>query len=302
MRKTALYPAFFVLLLMIWLLAYRVDVKLNRIAPVKVAGWKESSTLFRGEALKVVSMGYDTAIADYFFMKMIQYFAYQGDNRLPMNNITQFIGAISELDPKFVYSYEFAWNVLVNYDTRPDEVKIREGGEILRKGWRNNTDSWLIAQDLGFHNFFYEGNFEQAANMYDVAFRLRPSFPLYAQLASRMRSEAGKPELARLALEQQMNITRDPETRALLEKQIQLVNVEITARRLEEYVETFRKDKGHLPDSLSELVGAGYLPYLPEDGLGGTFKWDTEKQEVVSNSTPRLRTYFSAAYIPPWKK
>jgi|GEM_PF-2600008 len=302
-REKKYYPAYLILLLLLWIGAYRVDVKLSGVAPVRISGWEESSTLFRGEALKVLSMGYDTALADYFFMKMIQYFAYQSDNHLPMTNIIHFANAISELDPRFVYAYEFAWGALVNFDARPSDLKVKDAGEILRKGWRNNSDSWRIAQDLGFHNFFYEGNFEQAGNMYDAAFRLsKPPFPLYADLASRMRAEAGKPEIALVALQQQVNMTQDPNIRKTLEKQIQLVRTEIMARRLDERVEAFHKERGSFPNSLSDLITAGYIRKIPPDGMGGSFTWNAEQQEVESTSTPRLKAHFSNAYQPPWKK
>lgn len=294
---------YLVLMMIAWPVGLKVDAKVEAKAPVFVGGPGQYSVLFNGPAMKVICMGFDTATADYLFMKLIQYFAYHDDHDTPMPNILPMVETMTDIDPRFTYAYQFAWTAIMDFDVRSWEERIREGGYILRKGWRNNPDSWRIAQDLAFHNFFYEGDFEKAANMYDMAFKLRGEFPLYAQLAARLRTNAGKPELALMALQQQYEEAQNDDHRRVLQYQMNQVRTEITARKLEEAVEKFRLETGRFPNSLAELVPR-YISKIPKDDFGGKFFWNKERERVESTSLTngRMEVFFDKSYMPPWKR
>lgn len=292
---------FIPLLVILWMGSIKVDDLLHRRAPLVVAGPESYSVLFKGPALKVLSMGYDTAMADYLYMKMIQYFAYQDDHGLPMTNLSDMAAAITDLDPGFEYAYSFAWSTLVNFDKRPEDTRIAEGGAILRKGWQNNSDSWHLAQDLAFHNFYYEGRFDEAANMYEAAYKLKP-YPIFLMLSARLRTQAGDPELALQILKQQLVETKDEKTRQTIEEGIRRVQGEIIARELDKLVEKYHIERGEMISSLNELIRAGYIRKIPPDGMGGTFKWNVKNQEVESTTFGRVRAHFFGDYQPPWKK
>jgi hypothetical protein len=139
--------------------------------------------------------------------------------------------------------------------------------------------------------------------MYDMAFKLRGDFPLYAQLAARLRTNAGKPELALMALQQQYQEAQNDDHRRVLQYQMNQVRTEITARKLEEAVEKFRLDTGRFPNSLAELVPR-YISKIPKDGFGGKFFWNKERQRVESTSLTngRMEVFFDKSYLPPWKR
>jgi hypothetical protein len=111
----------------------KVDAKVEAKAPVFVGGPGQYSVLFNGPAMKVICMGFDTATADYLFMKLIQYFAYHDDHDTPMPNILPMVETMTDIDPRFTYAYQFAWTAIMDFDVRPWEERIREGGYIYAK-------------------------------------------------------------------------------------------------------------------------------------------------------------------------
>ncbi|MGO8985761.1 MAG: type II secretion system protein [Terriglobales bacterium] len=48
---------------------------------------------------------------------------------------------------------------------------------------------------------------------------------------------------------------------------------------LNDVIEKFSLDKGHAPQSLDDLVQAGYLKFIPEDITGRTDSWKTDAED-----------------------
>jgi len=281
----------------VWMLSLKTDSTLEKIAPQQPGGPATYSVLFSGQALKVMSLGFDHAVAVYNWLKLIQYCAYCSDHSLPLNNLYNMTDTITTLDPGFDFVYQMSWVFLMNYDVRPNKIRIEEGEKILRKGWTNNTDSYRLAQDLGFHLFYYEQKYIEAANMYNAAFALRPNFPVYAKLAASLRANAGDPELALMGLKIQYDSTKDEYVRKQLKHQMVKAQAEIIAVELDKKLAQYQKDRGVCPASLQELISAGYINRIPSDGLGGTYRLNTDTCKSESTTIGRLRIFY-----PPDKK
>ena len=281
-----------VLVAFVWCAGLALDTKLEEIAPNRPAGPTSYQVFFKGDALKVMALGYDHALAVYYWLKTIQYCAYCSDYKLPMDNLYAMTDAITTLDPHYKFAYTMSWTFLMTYDTRPMKVKIEEGEKILQKGWRNNPDDWLMAQDLAFHLFFYEQKYDEAADLYDAAFKLRPDFPLYSRFAARLRASAGYPKLALTGLHIQYESTEDEVAKEKLQIQMQRVKAEIIADELDKYVEKYRTEKGECPINISQIVKEGYIDRIPPDGLGGTYEIDEKECRVKSTTIGRLEVFY----------
>lgn len=48
---------------------------------------------------------------------------------------------------------------------------------------------------------------------------------------------------------------------------------------LNEVIEKYSLDKGHAPQSLNDLVDAGYIKFIPDDITGSSDTWKTEQEE-----------------------
>lgn len=283
-------------LILIWAGTLICDSRLEKGAPQRPGGPAFYNALFEGQALKVLSLGYEHALSDYYFMKMIQYVMETSDRDLPMDNLYPIVDVITTLNPRFTFAYEMSWIFMLSMDVRPMDVQIEEGEKILRKGLNNNPNDWRLAQYLAFHLFYYEKKYIEAADVYDKAFQLRkPPYILFSQLASRLRSSGGDPELALIGLQMQLKTTDDPKIQDKIKRQMLNVEAEIIAAKIDKVIEKYKTDMNiPCPDSLDALVANKYLRNIPPDGLGGTYVLDKEKCRASSTTTGRLDVFYQA--------
>ncbi len=281
-----------VLLVLVWSAGLAVDSRLEKLAPQHPGGPMAYRAMFKGNALKVMALGYDHAVAVYYWLKTIQYCAYCGDHDIPMDNLYAMTEASTTLDPHFEFLYEMSWIFLMHLDVRSTEVLIEEGELILAKGWKNNPGSWRMAQNLAFHRFFYQQRYAEAANLYDAAYRLRP-FVIYSLLAARLRAYAGDPGAALVALRMQLESTKDEEIRKQIKLQMKKVEAERRAWELDKLIERYKEEKNvTCPENLDDLIPR-YLAGLPSDGLGGTYRLNRDECRAESTTIGRMEVYYS---------
>jgi predicted transcriptional regulator len=80
------------------------------------------------------------------------------------------------------------------------------------------------------------------------------------------------------------NGTENKQLQALVLRQLQNLKLNEDIDRLQRAVDKFKEDKGRLPQSLLELVRAGYVDRIPEeDPYGGRYYLDKDK---VQSTTP----------------
>ncbi len=285
-----IYPIALALLSLTWAGGLALDHRLEEVAPRKVAGAQGDKVIFQGKALKVMSLGYEQALATYYWLKLIQYCAYSDTNSLPMKQVYPMVRIINSLGLHYYYVYEFSWLNLMYYDVRPLEIRKREGEKILRMGFYAAPDSWRLAQDYGFHLFYYQHEYAKAANLYDRAYRLR-KFPLYAQLATSLSAHGKGPEAALMGLRIQLSSTADEDVKKELKRQIKRVKAEEIAQELDKYIDIYVQKVGHCPESLEVLVKEGLIRHVPSDGIGGTYRLDKEDCKAESTTIGRLKVY-----------
>src|SRR5262249_44621601 len=151
---------------------------------------------------------------------------------------------------------------------------------------------WNIPFLLGYNNYFIVGDAAKAADYIAAAAKL-PGGPAYLPgLASRMYAEANSPEIALQFLEALWQQTQDERMREGIEKRAKEIIIERDIRLLESAVQRYHVKQGHFPTSLHDLVGKGYLPNLPQEPFGGSYKVDHKTGKVTSSSHPdRLKVF-----------
>jgi hypothetical protein len=78
---------------------------------------------------------------------------------------------------------------------------------------------------------------------------------------------------------------KDEASEEALDEQLKLAVVERDAQSLERALARFASERGRSARALAELVGAGYVPRLPEDPFGGTYVVG-EDGKVRSSANP----------------
>lgn len=176
--------------------------------------------------------------------------------------MSRLIHASVKLDPYDMDAYYFAQSMLVW-----DAGQIKLANDLLEYGMQYRTWDWSLPFFAGFNYAYVLKNYEIAAHYYKLAGELAGE-PLFVKLAGRYMYEAGQTELAISYLSTMVKSAKNPAIRKTYELRLQALQ---GVRRIELARDAYRQKQGRPPNSLAELLQAGYLKRIPEDPYGGNF-------------------------------
>ena len=107
--------------------------------------------------LKLVSLGYQHALADVLWFRTTGYFGrhYRSDRIYPW--LAYMCNVVTDLDPAAQHVYRFAGLIL------PWEADgVDDGIALLEKGSRNLPDAWELSYMLGFSYYFFKDDLATA--------------------------------------------------------------------------------------------------------------------------------------------
>ncbi len=212
---------------------------------------------------RIMSLGFTTILADYYWVKALQYFTdpYQALNHY--RNLADYLDLVVSLDPDFEYAYLFG-GISTPYDSgRMRFVNTDRSTSLLERGVRRFPDNWKMRLYLGYNYLNFHDRPKDAAEQFIEASHL-PGAPHYLRpFAARLLTVAGDMDAAFTLVEQSLEDETNPELRRLLEQRLIDLQVERELRRIESAAATFQQQKGRLPTNLDELVTSGLLKEVP---------------------------------------
>ncbi len=266
-----------------WLLVVLASVgalgaraRLERAAPEESA---ERTLLYlpNGAQLKAMSLGHRSLLADWLYIWAIQYYS-EYDRSDRYRYVEHVFGdVIAELDPRYVDPYWLGALIMIV------EAKDLEAGlRLLDKGFANNPDEWVLPYLAGWE-CYHAGRHRQAAEYFAKAAAV-PGAPRHvARTHAGVLARAGDERSAlRLWRELLEDPNSDAATRAIAERQLRALTVQLHLRELEGAVAIFREQKGRLPATLEDLVRAGILRALPLDPDGDPYRYDPVTGRISS--------------------
>jgi tetratricopeptide (TPR) repeat protein len=274
---------------------------------VLLAGWAVSSTnrqleariverapdgdvgvLPDGEVLRVLSLGFERAVADLFWIRTVYYVGDENASNAKWPGAERLADLVTDVDPHFDSAYVVMASVLgaLRNDT---DAAIR----LLEKG-AAHSDYWRIHFLLGFQ-YFMEKN-EPAIAVRHMQRALDLGGPSYLQfLVTRLYYDGGDATTAMQFIAARLRNEEHESVRADLEKRYSDLWINRDLGMIDAAIEQFRAAKSREPKSIAELVGAGLLASEPRDPKGGAYaivegraKTDLE-YEVMSIKVPRQR-------------
>jgi len=236
----------------------------------------------RADLVRVASLGYQTLVADAYWLQAIQYFANTSKGKVPID-LYKMADFITDLDPRFAFAYYFTGLNLMLTSAPAKPVR-----DILEKGRKNCPDDWNIPFTLGFFYYFSLNRFDQAADNFEAAYRIT-HFKTFALLAARIRSQGGELETAINLLRVMAQGTADPDAKRTFEQRIAELQAQLILRDLNAAVDKFFSTEGRYPTGPAELVQRGLIPGLPPHPVSGhTFKYQAD-QHLFDND-PKIFT------------
>jgi hypothetical protein len=237
------------------------------------------------EVLKIVSLGYQSIVADFIWLQAIQAMSEKKLSEEAGRWIYRALDAVTTLDPQFVRAYEAGGLALCTLVVLPEESNA-----LLEKGMKHNPQVWQLPFILGINYYFELGDDAKAGEYIAKAARL-PGAPAYlAGLAARLYVSAKAPQNAVELLASLYEHAAEGEARQVLEQRLKQAIVERDLQVLEAAIGRYRDRFSYPPDQLGDLVAQGVLRVLPGDPFGGEYLYDPYIQVVSSSSVKERLT------------
>jgi hypothetical protein len=247
------------------------------------------------EGIKKLAMGFDSLLADLYWMRAIQYYGRreEADKRpVRYKNLVALLQVATSLDPDMLEAYRAGATFLAE----PDPVgagQPEEGLKLLDKGIGRMPQEWRLWFDKGFVYFWFFKDYKSAGETWLSASRL-PSSPVWMEgLAASALSKGGAMETAKALWQRQYQESARADVRENARNHFYSIQAAEALWTLEFCIAAYHGRTGTYPPDLEELVREGFLRAVPVDPTEEPYQYDRRTGEVGLNSRSKIR------YIEP---
>jgi len=221
-------------------------------------------------ALKNMSLGFTSLLADITWIQTIQYYGEWSPTDEGYIELPKMIDLVTRLEPRFEYPYIFACLIL------PGEGYTDEAIAIGQKGTEEVKDSWQIPYYLAFayHN---KKDYANAAKYFQIAADRPDTLPIVKVLAGIYYAKADQRDVA-IAIWKGIYDSSDNDFVKERAK-VWLDHYEYIAG-IEQLNQLYKEKFGEYPKSLQDLVDKKMLPELPQDNLNKNIVLDPANGKV----------------------
>lgn len=253
--------------------------------------YEDEDLSLQGEKLKGYAFGFEGLIADWYWMRSLQYiggkFVKASDRTISLDDLKPLnprllyplLDNATTLDPNFLTVYYYGAIVLPAIDPK-------EAIAIAEKGIRNNPSEWRLYHYLGFIHWRL-GEYSKAAEVYEKGSRIEGAPPFMTLMVAKLKSDAGSRDTAREIYRQVYEQARDSQSKRNAE--LRLLQLDSLDERdaIGEAISEFREANGRCPSGWREL-----LPILSRKEIPGDrdFRIDKEGRVVDPTDAPYLLT------------
>lgn len=219
---------------------------------------------------KAADLGLHSALADYFWIDMIQY--YGGWRRDGYEKLDDYINLANELDPKFSYPYAFATLLL------PSEGMVDQALQIGERGIKESDPDWRIPYYMAVTYHVEKNDPVSAAKYFDIAAQTSGAPDNIQVVAASYGVRKDMREQTKLIWQSLYDNSNDEVVR---ERAKAYLDHYAILDILEQAAGYYKQQKGSYPTDVSEMVSAGILNFIPEDPFGFTYYIDEEGRARV---------------------
>lgn len=261
---------------------------LEKSRPSLPEGFEDSDLAVQGARLKGFALGFEGLIADWYWMRSLQYIGgkvlkSEGtinlDNLRPLNPrlLYPYLDNATDLDPQFMTVYSYGAVVLPGIDT---EQAIK----IAQKGIDNNPNEWFLYQHLGFI-YWRSGQYEKAAEIYEKGSRIAGAPDFMRMMSAKMKSEGGSRETARSIYRQMFEEAADKQSKEALN--LRLLELDSLDERdaIRAALQNLKEKTGRCASNWSDIFPLLQNVKLPE---GRDFRIDKSNNIVDPSGAPYI--------------
>lgn len=268
---------------------FALSDRIERQRPALPEAYGDTDLFFNGSRVKGFAFGLDGLIADWYWMRSLQYI---GDKILsrPAETINlddlrdlnprllyPFLENATDLDPHFIAAYSYGAIVMPAID--PEKAIA-----ITKKGIDKNPDAWRLYQHLGYI-YWKLGRYAEAADAYDRGSRVAGAAPFMRMMGAMMQTEGGSRATAREIFRQMYDGTDDPAVRITAERRLAELDSLDEREAIDATLAEFLRGSGRCANELREVFPRLMQVKLPE---GRDFRVDAAGKIVDPTGAPYL--------------
>lgn len=260
---------------------------LSARSPTESIQRDETLALPRPAVLRGLFAGQLQLIADYYWLLTINRVG-AATTAEELQRVYPYADLVTDLDPEFEYAYRFGAITLPVQTADGQIANLREAEKLLRKGLQQFPGSRRLLFQLAFNYMYYEGRYQEAADIFQQLARDPMAPKWYAALATRLYAAGGDLDTSAYLTQQLLETCIDPELCENYERRLVEIEQERLLRAIDDAVTRFVASRNRHPQDFAELTGAGLLTGLPPDPFGGEYYLDEEGRARSTATKHRL--------------
>jgi tetratricopeptide (TPR) repeat protein len=174
---------------------------IERNRPVPREGMEDEDLIVQGAKLKGFSLGFEGLIADWYWMRSLQYLGDKmlksKDDEINLNDLRPlnprllypYLNTATDLDPRFMAAFSYGAVVLPAIDPQ-------SAIDITEKGIANNPNEWRLYNYLGYIYWRLE-EYDKAADVYEKGSKVADAQPFMQVMAAKLKTQGGSRDTAR---------------------------------------------------------------------------------------------------------
>ncbi|HMM80047.1 MAG TPA: hypothetical protein PKC65_08495 [Pyrinomonadaceae bacterium] len=239
--------------------------------------YADADLFVKGRELKGFVLGTDSLVADWYWMRSLQYIGDKLVNStedvrlddlryLNPRLLYPMLDSATDLDPHFIAPYTYGAMVLPAID---GEQAIA----LTQKGIANNPKEWRLYQHLGYI-YWRAKAYPQAAETYDIGSKIEGSAPFMKMMAAAMKSEGGSRTTARAIYQEMYDSAPDEAVKRTAESRLQELKWFDERDAINEKLAETKTRTGECPQNLSDITSALLTVNLPDGDFGVNARGD----------------------------
>lgn len=267
------------------------------------AEYEDQDLTINGSRLKGFVLGADGLIADWYWMRSLQYIGGKIVNSTSeVTNIDDlrdlnprllypYLNNATDLDPHFIAAYNYGAIVLPAID--PSKAIA-----IAQKGIANNPNEWRLYQYLGYI-YWKLKQYDKAADIYERGSEVAGSAPFMKLMAASMKTEGGSRATARMIYQQMLEGTDDEQVKVTATRRLQELDSFDERDAVDKVLAEQKEKRGQCPANLSEILPLLVNVKLPD---GKQFRVDKDDHLVDPTDAPYLLDKEKCRITPDFAK
>ena len=259
----------------------RIDVQL------RATHQEKDDLLFRsGRLVKLLSLGYDTFLADVYWTRVVQYYGEKRVRRDPnLELLAPLLDLATTLYPHLVVAYRVG--AIFVAEPRPQGAGRPDlAVDLIRRGIQNNPDEWKLWSDLGFVYYWELKDYHKASQAFLEGSKNPKAREWMKVMAAKIAEEGQSYDVSLFLWKQVYDSTQDVTIRQNALNHLQALQAEEDIRHIEDLVARYRTRFGYLPASTADLVRSGLLPALPVDPAGFAYVLGSDGKVHLDAASP----------------